>query len=183
MNKVVAFLFSLTIVVYLGSSALFAQGRGPGAAAASQGHGPAASHPEGRPVPHGAKSDDVKDAGKQAQETRKDEKADEKIVDHIDSNPQVKAKIESLLPAGMDLKTGALGFHNRGQFIAALHVSKNLNIPFDQLKTKMTGDHAVSLGKAIQELRPDLSEKQAKDEAEKAEKQAKETEKTSKSIT
>ena len=44
------------------------------------------------------------------------------------------ARMVSLLPQGMDLKTAESGFKNRGQFIAALHVSENLNIPFDQLK-------------------------------------------------
>ena len=68
-------------------------------------------------------------------------------------------------------------FRNQGEFIAALHVSKNLDIPFDQLKAKVTGEHAMSLGKAIHELRPNLTEKQVKTEEEKAEKQAKETEK------
>jgi hypothetical protein len=35
------------------------------------------------------------------------------------------------------LQTAASGFKNQGQFIAALHVSHNRNIPFDQLKTDM----------------------------------------------
>ena len=34
---------------------------------------------------------------------------------------------------------GAYGFKNLGQFVAATNVSKNLNIPFDQLKLQMTG--------------------------------------------
>jgi hypothetical protein len=46
-----------------------------------------------------------------------------------------------------------------------------VRIPFDQLKSKMTGDSRVSLGKAIQELRPEVD---AKSEAKKAERQAKE---------
>src|SRR6185436_10792187 len=33
----------------------------------------------------------------------------------------------------------SLGFKNQGQFIAALHVSRNLGIPFADLKTAMTG--------------------------------------------
>jgi len=80
------------------------------------------------------------------------------------------------------------GFKNQGQFIAALHVSKNLNIPFDQLKAKVTGvavqangqtttSTPMSLGKAIRELRPDMTADQANDAAKLAEKQATETEK------
>jgi len=36
---------------------------------------------------------------------------------------------KALLPPGTDLKTAESGFKSHGQFIAALHVSKNLNIP------------------------------------------------------
>ena len=39
----------------------------------------------------------------------------------------------------MTLDQASLGFKNQGQFIAALHVSQNLGIPFADLKTAMTG--------------------------------------------
>src|SRR5439155_26462097 len=39
----------------------------------------------------------------------------------------------------LTLQAASAGFKNQGQFIAALHVSHNLNIPFDQLKAKLTG--------------------------------------------
>jgi hypothetical protein len=45
------------------------------------------------------------------------------------------------------------GFRNLGQFVAAVNVSSNLGIPFDQLKTKMVTD-GKSLGQAIQLLKP-----------------------------
>ena len=72
--------------------------------------------------------------------------------------------------------------------MAALHVSKNLGISFDQLKAKMTGvsidakgqttnSTPMSLGKAIHELRPNIPETQVNQEAQRAEKQAQETEK------
>src|SRR5262245_15779425 len=52
----------------------------------------------------------------------------------------------------------AHGFKNYGQWVAAQHVAENLKIEggVDALKALMTGDNAVSLGKAIQQLRPDL---------------------------
>jgi hypothetical protein len=53
--------------------------------------------------------------------------------------------------------------------MAAVHVSHNLGIPFSDLQTKMTGPNAVSLGKAIQDLKPDAD---AKAEAKKATKQS-----------
>ena len=72
----------------------------------------------------------------------------------------------------MTLTDAAAGFRNEGQFAAALHVSHNLNIPFDQLKTRMTGPDSVSLGKAIQELRPSLDQKSVKENTSLADRQA-----------
>ena len=37
-----------------------------------------------------------------------------------------------------------MGFKNQGQFIAALHVSQNLGIPFADLKTAMTGIRPIT---------------------------------------
>jgi hypothetical protein len=79
----------------------------------------------------------------------------------------------------MSLNQASKGFKNQGQFIAALHVSQNLGIPFADLKTAMTGIRPVtrtpgstttstgthvtqptadtptlSLGQAIKKLRP-----------------------------
>jgi hypothetical protein len=82
----------------------------------------------------------------------------------------------------------AHGFKNYGQWVAAQHVAENLQIPggVDALKTLMTGDNAVSLGKAIQQLRPDLSKstievevKTAETAGKKAEDEAKKTAKSS----
>jgi hypothetical protein len=82
-------------------------------------------------------------------------------------NPKLAAKLQSLLPPGTDLQAAAQGFKNLGQFVAALHVSKDLGIPFDQLKAKLTGPGAESLGKAIHDLKPDASVKTALKQAEK----------------
>lgn len=95
----------------------------------------------------------------------------------LDHNGQLATKLESLLgisgtgsPTALSaLKSDAAGFKSFGQFVAAVHVSKNLGIPFAELQTKMTGSNAVSLGKAIQELKPEVN---AKDEARKATTQA-----------
>jgi len=70
----------------------------------------------------------------------------------------------------MSLENAAQGFKNQGQFIAALHVSKNLSIPFDQLKTEMTGSNHRSLGQAIETLKPNAD---AGTEAKKADDEAK----------
>ncbi|HEX4997391.1 MAG TPA: hypothetical protein VFY29_04150 [Terriglobia bacterium] len=127
----------------------------------------------GRPA---AKPDEAKDVSKDSRERR----GSNKVGDEIHLNPKLEAKVNDLLPADTTLADASAGFKNQGQFIAALHVSKNLNIPFADLKAKMTGDDAMSLGDAIQNLRPDLGKAKANDEAKRAEKEAKDTEKAGK---
>ena len=100
------------------------------------------------------------------------------FVSKIERNPTLSANLQALLPSGESLSQAAAGFKNEGQFIAALHVSHNLNIPFDQLKAKLTGDNSMSLGAAIKASRPDMSETQSKEAAKKAEKEAKESQKS-----
>jgi hypothetical protein len=75
----------------------------------------------------------------------------------ISSNPAIAAHVQPLLPAGMTLQMAASGFRSQGQFLATLHVAHNLNIPFQQLKTDITGPTHDSLGQAIQALRPNMS--------------------------
>jgi hypothetical protein len=81
---------------------------------------------------------------------------------------------------GKDLLSACDGFKNLGQCVAVLHVAKNLDIPggFDALKAKMTGKGAVNLGKAIQQLDPNVK---AKAESRKANNQAKQDIKTAQS--
>src|SRR5437773_718477 len=64
------------------------------------------------------------------------------------------------------------GFKNYGQYVAAKHVSENLGIPLEDLRSKMTGQHPESLGRAIQELKG-LSPAAANGEVKKAEQQTK----------
>lgn len=91
-------------------------------------------------------------------------------------NEAQKARLAPMLPVGMPIETAAEGFKNRGQFMAAAQVSKNLGIPFEDLKTRMTGPESQSLGRAIQDLRPTMSSDEAKLAAKTAERQAKEQE-------
>jgi hypothetical protein len=88
----------------------------------------------------------------------------------LSHNTQLSDKLKSLLPPGTDLQAAADGFKNLGQFVAAVHVSHNLGLPFDQLKAKMVGPGAESLGKAIQDLKPAAN---SKEESKKGEQQAK----------
>ncbi|HEY3160678.1 MAG TPA: hypothetical protein VGJ78_17050 [Vicinamibacterales bacterium] len=84
-------------------------------------------------------------------------------------NTNLTSRLQTLFPAGTDLQKESAGFRNLGQFVAAAHVSHNLGIPWTDLKAKMAGDHPVSLGKAIQDLKPQAD---AQTEASKAQKEA-----------
>ena len=92
------------------------------------------------------------------------------VSDRLQDNTKLASKLQNLLPTGTNLQQAAQGFKNLGQFVAAVHVSNNLGIPWDQLRAKMIGPPSESLGKAIQALKPTAN---AKEEASKAEKQAK----------
>ena len=90
------------------------------------------------------------------------------IAAKIASKPNLSAKLTRMLPIDpltgmtMTLDKASLGFKNQGQFIAALHVSENLGIPFATLKSHMvtvtpgvagqpaTATQTGSLGQAIQ---------------------------------
>ena len=163
MKRLATFGFTLSLLMYVTSVTAFAQGRGNGRgpsvhSAARQGHGPQTRQSKTQPK-----------SGQASGKTT--------FSQRIEQNPDLSARLTKMLPAGTDMQTAASGFKNQGQFIAALHVSKNLNIPFEDLKLRMTGSDAKSLGSAIQELRPSLPESEVEKESEKAEKQAKATEK------
>ena len=91
----------------------------------------------------------------------------------VDRNEQIQQRVSSLLPNGMTWSQASNGFKSQGQCIAALHASKNLGIPFTELKAQMAGPNGKPLGQAIQALRPDYQLKDARVEAQKAEQQAK----------
>jgi hypothetical protein len=91
------------------------------------------------------------------------------VGDQLARNTNLMTRLQTLFPAGTDLKKEASNFRNLGQFVAAAHVSHNLDIPWADMKAKVTGDHPVSLGQAIQDLKPQAN---AKAEADKAEKEA-----------
>ena len=76
------------------------------------------------------------------------------IAQRISSNTQLNSKVQTLLPSGMTLAQAASGFRSESQFLAALHASKDLGIPFAQIKSEMTGADHDSLLRAIQELKP-----------------------------
>lgn len=79
------------------------------------------------------------------------------------------AKVLGVTPT--TLASDASGFKNLGLFIATMRLSKNLNIPFDQLSAAVQKDG--NLGKAIQSTDPNLSKSQVKNAVRTANRQAK----------
>jgi hypothetical protein len=188
MTKILNIAGALAVAALVTVPPIHAQGRGGG-----QGRGPSAGPANGAQQGVGRPEVNPRQGPREPQERGNLENREERksadnhdqhaatgkptFSDKLERNPQLSEKLRTMLPAGTDLKAASAGFKNEGQFIAALHVSKNLNIPFDQLKTRMTGNNSMSLGQAIHELRPDLEEKKARDEAKRAEREAKDTQK------
>lgn len=86
-------------------------------------------------------------------------------------NPKLSSRLKTMLPSGENVMEAANGFKNLGQFVASAEISHNLNIPFDQFKSKVTsGDN---LGKAVHALDPTLTRKQVKAQVKKAKHEAK----------
>jgi len=169
MKRISILMLVLSFVLYL-STVTFAQGRG----------GLAPTH--GLDHDHGADHD--RDVNNDKTHGKADARQDSKggnFINRIQRNPELSQKLQGLLPTtgpNSTLAAAAMGFRSEGQFISALHVSHNLNIPFDQLKADMTGNPPMSLGKAIHALKPDLPEKDIDKAVDKAHKEAEVDEKT-----
>ena len=165
MKRSTLFLTALTVWLFLAGVPLFAQHGGGG-----HGGGMGGGAGVGRGSTDSSRRPDVgqgrmKDMGRSSPAMTAKKPAGE-ILSH---NTKLASKLQSLLPPGTNLQEAAAGFKNLGQFVAAVHVSHNLGIPFDELKAKMTGPNAESLGKAIHDLKPDVK---AKSEAKNAHRQA-----------
>jgi hypothetical protein len=57
------------------------------------------------------------------------------------------------LPQGTDLHAAAGGFRRLELFVATVHASNNLDVPFFELKRRIVND-GMTLGQAIQDIRP-----------------------------
>ncbi len=169
MKRTLTLIFGLSFVLYL-SGMMLSQGKG--------GHGPGGA-PQIQGADHDRDVDHNKTHGKaDAREDRKEGN----FIARIQRNPELSEKLQGLLPKtgpNSTLGGAAMGFRNEGQFIATLHASKDLGIPFDQLKAKMMGSNPpMKLGQAIHALKPNLSEKEVDQVADKAEKEARADERT-----
>ena len=155
--------FILALVAMAGFSVLpaFAQHGHGGGSGGSGGHD---SHASSTSSSHGG---DSGKSGDKDGDSHGGHGGHGNIAAKLSANPALSAKLSALLPPGTNLATASAGFKNLGQFVAAVHVSKNLGIPFDQLKAKMTGPPPMSLGKAITALDPTANAKSALKTAEK----------------
>ena len=178
MKKLLTFVCLLTFVFYLSSVSAFAQSRGSS-------HGPAVTGGHAPDINHDT------DHGKSADHTNSSHEHSNtatgtSFVDRINKNSQLSGRLTALLPPpppgstqpAWTLETAAAGFKNQGQFIAFLHVSKNLNLTYDQwvdMRNRMT--NGESLGKALHEAKPDLPQSQVTVQVQLAESQAKEDQK------
>ena len=165
--------FALALIAAFGFAALpaFAQhGHGGGGSGASSMHGDSHSSGHDANEANEANDDHGGHDGMEANEHSGSHGGHDSshggIAGKLSSNTQLASKLQALLPPGTDLQQAAQGFKNLGQFVAAVHVSKDLGIPFDQLKAKMTGPGAESLGKAIRDLDPSANAKAAAKQAE-----------------
>jgi hypothetical protein len=85
----------------------------------------------------------------------------------LTTNTKLAGKIQDL--TGMPAQDACSGFKNLGQCVAAAHVSQNLGLKFADLKDSMlalnpdgtpnTDSKPMSLGKAIQTLKPEADSK------------------------
>ena len=182
MKNLLTFLLTVTVLVFLSGASASAQGKGPGnSASVGQGHGQGGGH------------DQVKTGSDP--KSNHDSHADwqTKFNERFQNDTAFATKIKNLLgPNTTDAQVQAamMGFERRGQFMSTMHVAKNLDIPFDALKAKITGVSTnqagqtvttapMSLGTAIHALKPTLTQDQVNDAVKKADKQASEdTEKT-----
>jgi|ERR1041385_2099198 hypothetical protein len=172
MKRISTLMFALSFVLYLSTVTLAQRGGSPPTHGLDHDHG----------VDHDKDVNSNKTHGKA--DVRGDSK-EGNFINRIERNPQLSQKLQALLPTtgpNSTLAGAAMGFKNQGQFIAALHVSQNLNIPFDQLKAQMMGNPPTTppmkLGQAIHALKPDLSEKDLDNVVDKAENEAKVDERT-----
>lgn len=76
-------------------------------------------------------------------------------------NKKLSCKLSALLsqqnPPVTDMQAASQGFTNLGDLFVAVHISLNLGIPFDQLKTQE--QTSGSLGMAIHALKPNVDTK------------------------
>lgn len=88
---------------------------------------------------------------------------------HAPTAASGNTRLAALVPTGLTPEDACRGFKDLSECSAALHVAQNLNIPFADLKDRVTSGQ--SLGTAIHALKPKADSKR---EAQRAGEQARE---------
>lgn len=88
----------------------------------------------------------------------------------LNDDPKLVAKLQKLLPAQTPPQKACNGFKKLSDCVSAIHAARNLELPLDDLKSKIVADKSRdALEKAIHELKPNAD---AKAERKKAQKEA-----------
>jgi hypothetical protein len=161
---------AFTLVLYLGVPA-FAQhgGRGFGGGFGKASGGmPNNSSGEGKGHVGRDMGSPAGDASKDGELKGRSGVTDKKTAGELlKQNTKLSSNLQGLLPNGTNVQDAAKGFDHLGEFVSAVHVSHNLGIPFDQLKTELM--NGSSLGQAIHKFKRNVD---ARQEAIKANQQA-----------
>src|SRR5688500_9175070 len=143
----------------LGTASITAQGRGNGQAKKTTSPKPAKTEARAVKTQARAAKAETRAAKAETRAARAETKAARTQTKAAKTNANQEAQVLAKLPPGTNIQDASLGFKNRGQFIAAVNASKNHNIPFDELKARMTGipvgstvpaTAPMSLGQALQ---------------------------------
>ena len=172
MRRTVNFLAALAVLGALSTVPLFAQRGGGGGHACGMGGADGAGGGMGHGSESGSAGPNMDRSGTARGMNSTNLGSQKNVGELLSRNTKLASHLSSLLPAGTNLQQAAAGFKNLGQFVAAVHVSHNLGISFDDLKAKMTGSNSESLGKAIHDLKPEAN---SKAEAKRAKGQAEDT--------
>lgn len=166
MKRILSYLALLSMVLFasgLGALAQHGQGGGKPPSPPPQGQGQGNKPQSAPPQSNNARPETNRGRSEQPSQPRKT------VSEQLKANTKLSSHLQGMFPPGTDLQKASSGFKNLGEFVSAAHVSKNLGIPFDQLKGTMVGPPQKSLGAAIHQLKPDVD---SKAEANKAKAQA-----------
>ena len=100
------------------------------------------------------------------------------VQKELQRNLVLAGSLRGRLPTGMDLYVAAGGFRRLELFVATVHASTNIELPFSELKRRIVND-GMTLGQAIQDMRP---KSRYWDEARRAEDEAAATIRTSEAV-
>lgn len=75
------------------------------------------------------------------------------VQQELQRNTVLSNTVRARLPQGADLRAAAAGFRRLELFVATVHASSNVAVPFAELKRRIVND-GMTLGQALQDIRP-----------------------------